>query len=223
MSRGRTVVRESHHGLGLLAAGGILLLALTGLALQHPGWFGHPGQRAIVLSADPNTGDRLLRATPALLEVSTDGGDTWQDLPLSAAPDHPVRLVFGDVPGEVWLLGGTELLVSRDGGRIWEDVGLPPDLGPQQPATDLTFQGGYPLVAGRSGAWYQTVDGGWENLWTTPASRGDNARAWLYRLHTGHWGGGLVPRLYDLVAVATAILVVTGLIMGARRARRRRR
>jgi len=79
------------------------------------------------------------------------------------------------------------------------------------------------MVAGRHGAWRLEAVAGWEVLWVTPPTTGDQARTWLYRLHTGHWGGGLVPRVYDLVALATVILVLTGLIMGWRRARRRRR
>jgi len=197
MSRRRTIVRESHHGLGLIGSAVILLLAVTGFGLQHPTWFGRTVAGACAVAADPRVEGRLLRAAPALLEVSEDGGTGWRDLPLSAVPDQPVAIRFHGPAGEVWLLGETELLKSTDGGLIWDEVALPAAVGLDEPACDLTLLAGRPVVVTRRGAWTAGEAGAWVELWHTPLSGSDRARAWFHRLHTGRWGGALVPRFYD--------------------------
>jgi uncharacterized iron-regulated membrane protein len=220
-ARERMRIRSAHHGLGLLAAFGAVLLIVTGLALQHPSWWGRSAEPPTVAAADPGAEGRLLRAAPFLLEESLDGGATWRDLPAMLAPAHPVALVFAPASvGTVWLLGGLELAVSSDGGRVWSAVDLPLQVTRDNPALDLAVTpAGEPLVVSRTGAWHRRGDT-WVEAWSAPAQRGDGIRTWLHRLHTGRWGPAWVVRLYDLGAFVGLLVVVTGLVLVRRRRRR---
>ncbi len=217
----RLRIRSAHHGLGLLAAGGAVLLIVTGVALQHPSWWGRSAEPPTVAAADPAAAGRLLRAAPFLLEESLDGGATWRDLPAMLAPARPVALVFAPAStGAVWLLGGLELAVSDDGGRIWSAVDLPPEVTRDNPALDLAVMpAGEVLVVTRSGGW-QRLDGAWSEAWSVPAQRGDGIRTWMHRLHTGRWGPAWVVRFYDLGAAVGLLAVATGLVLVRRRRRR---
>jgi len=206
-------------------AGGALLIVLTGLGLQHPGWFGPAAAGPRAVAADPARANRLLRASPSLLEASDDGGRTWRELPLLRAPLVPVALVFAPADsGTVWLLGQTELLVSRDGGRVWTSVPLPGDIGPGAPPLDLAVTArGAPVVVTASGAWTsEDAGGGWRALWRLAPRGGDRVRRWVHDLHTGHWGIGAMPRVYDAGALLFLAVIITGLVLGRRRRSRRR-
>ena len=225
-SHGQRTVRATHHGLGLFLALGALLVVATGLALQHPAWLGRGALPPRVAAADPANPLRLLRASPSLLEESRDGGATWRELPLSAAPDAPLALVFAPPPGRgAWLLGATELLVSTDGGTVWDRRELPPRLGLDEPPVGLAATAeGCPLVVSSYGAWLGDADGArWTSLWHVEPTRGDRWRDAARRLHAGHWGLPIMPRLYDLSTLLFVVVLVTGLALGLRTRRRNRK
>ena len=226
MRRRGSWVQDAHHGLGLLLAGGALLVAVTGLGLQHPHWLGRGALAPRAVAADPGQPQRLLRAAPSLLEESRDGGRTWHDLPLQQAPDRPVAMAFAPVPETgVWLLGAGELLHSSDGGAVWAPVPLPADLGGGESPVALTVAaGGFPVVATAHGAWIGGDEpGSWRELWRFAPSRGDRLREQVRHLHTGHWGPPAVVRVYDLGAMLFVVVVLSGLALGWWRRRRRRR
>lgn len=225
-SHGKRRLRATHHGLGLFLALGALLLVATGLALQHPGWLGRGALPPRVVAADPADPQRLLRASAALLEESPDGGATWRELPLPAAPDLPVALVFAAPPARgAWLLGATELLASDDGGAVWERRELPPRLGRDEPPVSLAVTAdGRPLVATAHGAWLGDAGATrWTSLWRVEPTRGDRLRAAVRRLHSGHWGLPLMPRLYDAGALLFLVVLATGVLLGLRGRRRHRK
>lgn len=225
MSRHGSPTRKAHHGLGLFLAGGAMLLVLTGLALQHPAWLGRGSLPPRVVAADPGTPGRLLRASPALLEESRDGGGSWLELPLPFAPDQPVALAFAPAAaGSVWLLGQTELMVSRDGGGVWERRDLPPVVNRDDPPLALTITAeGRPLVVTTQSAWLGDAgNDAWRALWRVEPTRGDRLRLWARRLHAGHYGPSLTPRLYDIGALLFIAVVVSGLALGLRRRKHRK-
>ncbi|MBM4130339.1 hypothetical protein FJ250_04840 [bacterium] len=228
-SRHKRRLRGAHEKLGLFLAAGALLMILTGLALQHPGWLGRGALPPRVVTADPAAPGRLLRASPALLEESLDGGATWNELPLSAAPDAPVAAAFAPPPARgAWLLGATELLASADGGAVWERLELPPGVGSGDPPLALTVTAdGRPVVVAAHSAWLggPLGEGGgarWTSLWRVEPTRGDRLRLAVRRLHTGHWGPPLTPRLYDLAALLFVAVLATGVARAARARRRHR-
>lgn len=225
-SHGKRRLRSLHHGLGLFLALGALVSVATGLALQHPGWLGRGALPPGVVAADPADADRLLRASPALVEVSRDGGATWEELPLPAAPDLPVALAFAPAPSRgVWLLGATELLASNDGGAVWDRRELPPLAGRDEPPIALAVTAaGLPLVATAHGAWLGDAEGArWTSLWRVEPTRGDRLRAAIRRLHSGHWGLPFMPRLYDAGALLFVVVLVTGIALGLRFRRHHRK
>jgi hypothetical protein len=219
-------MRKAHHGLGLFLAAGAVLLVATGLALQHPAWIGRGAMPPRVVAASSGAPERLLRASPALLEESRDGGRTWLELPLPFAPDRPVALAFAPVDtGSVWLLGETELLHSADGGGVWERRDLPAGITHDDPPLALAITAdGRPLVVTTTGAWLdEAPDGAWRALWRVEPTRGDRLRLWARRLHAGHWGPSFTPRLYDIGALLFTAVVVSGLFLGLRRRKRHRK
>jgi hypothetical protein len=225
-SQDRRRVRATHHGLGLFLALGALLVVATGLALQHPAWLGRGAMPPRVLAADPVDPQRLLRASAALLEESRDGGATWSELPLPAAPDLPLALVFASPPARgAWLLGVTELLASNDGGAVWDRRDLPPRPGREDPPLGLAVTAdGRPLVVTAYGAWVGDIDGeSWTSLWQIEPTRGDRLRDLVRRLHAGHWGLPFMPRLYDLGTLLFVVVLVTGLVLGLRARKRQRK
>ncbi|MBE0567303.1 MAG: hypothetical protein IH621_15195, partial [Krumholzibacteria bacterium] len=189
MRRGSRV-SDAHHHLGLALAAGAFLMVVTGLALLHPEWFGRGALAPRAVAADPGDPARLLRASTSLLEESRDGGATWRELPLLLAPDRPLALAFAPVGGEVWCLGESELLVSRDGGAVWAPVDLPAGIGPAEPPVGLAVPvAGRPVVTTEFGAWSgEREPGSWRPLWRFTPTAGDRLRAWARRLHAGRWG-----------------------------------
>lgn len=229
-SRHKHRLRATHEGLGLCLASGALLIVATGLALQHPDWLGRGALPPQVVAADPADPLRLLRAAPALLEESRDGGVTWRELPLPAAPDAPVALAITPGPGRrAWLLGAGELLMSDDGGLVWDRGELPPLAGPDDPPLGLAVTAdGRPVVATAYGAWvgeWLGADGGtrWTSLWRVEPTRGDRLRHAVRRLHSGHWGLPVMPRLYDAAALLFLVVLATGVALGLRARRHHRK
>jgi hypothetical protein len=211
-------VRRFHRWTAAVAALGLVVLTLTGAGLLHPEWFGRAEDGPVIIAADPATPGRLLRAAPFLLEESRDGGATWNELPFRSAPAEPVALAFAARDsGLVWLLGTGELAVSRDGGAIWETLDLPPAVGFDEPTRDLALPTSTtPLVTTAHHAWRYESDS-WRLLWFRTPSRGDELRAWLHRLHTGHWGPGWMTRAHDAVAGITVLVIISGLVLFGRR------
>lgn len=86
----------------------------------------HPTEPNVLLtSGHPGSGDQ--RPNPLGVEISRDGGQTWQPLALAGQADFhamtisradPGRLYAWNVSGRTWGLYG-----GRDGGRTWEVLG----------------------------------------------------------------------------------------------------
>ena len=206
--------RTLHRLVGVLGALGLLVLTITGVALLHPEWLGRAVKPASVVVADPFAPGRLLRASPFLVEESSDDGASWRDLPCGLAPAAPVALRCDPADsGVVWLLGTTELLRADDGGIVWTPVEPPGAVGFDEPIRDLALPpGGAPLLTTDHHAW-RRIDGAWHEQWHVPPPRTDAWRRWVRRLHTGHWGSPLIARLHDGMAVILLVMLVSGLML----------
>ncbi len=225
MSRPGAKVRASHAGLGVILAVGALVIVLTGFSLRHPGWFGPRVAAPHGLAADPHTPGRLLRTAPGLQE-SRDGGLTWADLAVPDAAARPLAVAFApDSTGTLWLLARGALLRRDDDGGAWTPVPLPPAAaGPAAPRELTVTARGIPVVAGALGAWARDEAGGaWRPLWTRRPARGERVRRWVHDIHTGEWGFGLMPRIYDVGAILFLGVIATGWVLGTRRSGRKRR
>jgi len=213
-------VRRVHRLLGFVTALGLLVLTTTGLGLLYPRWTGPFREGFTVVAADPVADDRLLRAAPFRLEESRDGGSTWQELPLRLAPSEPVALVFASGNcGTAGLLGTTELLVSRDGGAVWEAVALPGAVSINEPARGLAVSAASTfLVTTDHHAWVREAGSDdWREIWSHPSTRSERVRIWTRRLHTGHWGPAFMVRAYGMLAFAILLVIVSGTALAGRR------
>jgi hypothetical protein len=216
---GGRVHRRWHRDTGLVAAAVVLLVTVTGVLLHHPQVLGGKADGPALVAADPVRDGQVLRVSPFLLERSADGGITWSESPLALVPARPRRLAAGAGDRSLWLLGDAQLLVSTDGGMIWEERALPGPVFQAGDARDIApTNAGEAVLLAASGAW-RTDDGGatWTPLWEAGAG---NAYALVHRLHTGHWATGAMPWIYDAAAVALVALTVTGLALAIPRRRR---
>ncbi len=132
MTRGqkRSLMRRTHRWLGWVASLLVLVVALSGIALQHPHWLGPVANKPLSLAIDPTDSQRLLRGTHWGVEVSRDGGLYWREVAMLAPPTDVRRILFvPGVPGEnpVYALGTESLVTSADGGRVWREIVGPND------------------------------------------------------------------------------------------------
>jgi len=221
-SSGRALVR-AHKLMGLAAGLVVLTVTTTGLLLLHPGLLGPPDNSPAAYAADPGRPGHWLRGGELGLDISDDDGRTWREAPMLRPPDGVVRLAFGP-DGAAWALGRDILLVSRDGGAIWERVDLPPASGAiWRDPVDLVVAADRVDVVTRGGL-IRSEDAG--RTWTVtawadpPPDRG--LRGWIHDLHTG-WAFGRTGR--DVVtagSIALLIITLSGFLLSSVGRRRKR-
>jgi uncharacterized iron-regulated membrane protein len=210
-------LRLSHRWVGLAAAALLLVSGVTGVLLQHPSWLGSVAAPSLTLAADPLTVGRLLRGNHWGVEESTDAGLTWNEVAMLAPPTDVVRIVFsGPETRTVHALGKDALVVSDDGGRVWEGVRIAaPGLDPG--VTFLDFAVGSP------GQWHVLTDAGMltstdkGRTWAWAGLRNEvSGRDWhrlVHDLHTGHLAGSVGRRTAEIGALALLFITVTGLLL----------
>lgn len=216
-------VRKLHRWLGVMAAALVLVAAVTGFLLQHPGWLGPAGNDATSLAV---AGDAWFRGTDWGVERSGDGGRTWQEVPMLAPPVEVVRIIAApDDPDRIYALGKGALVRSTDGGRVWEEVSI--DIsGPQAYVTyrDLAVAAGGNLGLLTDQGLLGSPDGGASWAWLAPRapSGGRDWHQWLHDLHTGRLLGTPGRLLTEAGALALVLLTVTGIVISTRRGNGRR-
>ncbi|MDX2475200.1 MAG: hypothetical protein QNL91_16005, partial [Candidatus Krumholzibacteria bacterium] len=68
----RSLVRRGHSWLGWAASILVLVVAVSGIALQHPQLLGTPPNEPLLLAVDRADSSHLLRGTHWGVEASTD-------------------------------------------------------------------------------------------------------------------------------------------------------
>ena len=149
-----SLLLAGHAGLFRLGDSG---LARVGTSRQDLMGFGVAGPGDYVASGHPPPEDQTDDAVTHLgLVHSTDGGRTWRNVSLAGVADfHILRargsLIYG------YDVAGNRFLVSRNGGRTWQERRVPSD-----PVFDLAVDPARPLRAlavFRDGL-YGTTNGG---------------------------------------------------------------
>ncbi len=228
MTRGqkRSLMRRGHRWLGLVVALLVLVVAGSGIVLQHPQWLGAVQNEPLCLAVDPADPDRMLRGTHWGVEVSTDGGRQWREVAMLAAPTDVGRILFVSQGTDtvVYALGTASLVASSDGGRIWREV--------PGPAGELLFGAEFlDLTVSRDGAlsllttvgqYHRSVGEDWSPVGVPP----EPARDWqrfVHDLHTGHVFGQLGRRTAEGGAWGLILLTVSGLVLHRRVGSRRQK
>lgn len=159
---------------GFDATGGRMLHSENGGLDWDERTLPHP-EGVAALAVHPEDPETLLAGTPESLMVSTDSGESWEDLSTGAVtgvaydPGEPDRIVAFEAEGD-------GLVESADGGDSWEPLGLEIDgddavLHVAIHPTDRNII--YVGTAGES--LYRTLDGGqeWEQLASHGAPEGE--------------------------------------------------
>jgi hypothetical protein len=216
-------MRLSHRWVGIVAAAVLLVTSATGILLQHPSWLGPPVNPPLTVTVDPLDSRRMFRGTHWGVELSEDAGGTWREIPMLAPPTDVVRIIFTpDDPVVVHALGADALVVSRDGGRIWQDI----PVGISDPGWRATF---LDLAVAPGGALHLLTDEGlltsrdegksWEWTGDRDQSRTRDWRRFVHDLHTGHLAGALGRRIVEFGALALLFITVSGVVLFRRNGR----
>lgn len=210
-------LRMSHRWVGLVAALLLLVTAITGFLLQHPGWLGPPANPVLTMAADPATPGRLLRGNHWGVEQSNDGGKTWAEVPMLAPPTDVVRILFShDDPRTVHALGRDALVVSTDGGRVWSEIYLEDaDLEPGTDYLDLTVGSSGELSLLTDDGLLTSSDGGasWDRIYVSTESQQTSIYSFMHDLHTGHLLGAAGRRVVEFGALALVFITITGVVL----------
>lgn len=211
----RPTLKSVHNWIGLGSAVFLTALLATGILLNHPARLVPGADREVFcLAADPAKPGRLYRGTASSLDLSRDGGETWEEVPMAYPPLEAVSISFQ--PGRPEVMAVLQRwhgpIVSGDGGTVWE--ALPPPFDPL--AAGVEFKS---LSFDREGTLYAHTSHG------TVAHGADGWRAvdfdlsrrnWLRvvrALHNGHFFGSWFVKVYDAAAAALFLLIVTGVVL----------
>jgi hypothetical protein len=209
----KTVWKKIHNIFGLSSALFLFLLLSTGILLNHPSWLDK--DEATALAADPKVPSRIYEGKKDGLFVSGDTGRTWNDVPMLYPPQNVADIRFSNDGKEIYVVEKWgRVILSKDGGKIWENIALPFD--PQVEGVELksaTPGAGGSLCLFTSHGWLLSKDGG--KSWD--ASRFDKRARPLHRLiltvHNGYFFGPKFVWLYDFSALALLVLIVSGIVL----------
>jgi hypothetical protein len=224
--RFRVPVGRLHRYLGGLVAGLVLVLAATGVLLNHPGLLGAPSERALSFAADPLDPEHLLRGTRSGLYRSVDGGKTWSEVPMLFPAEKAVDISFMPERPEVIyvVLQDLGLIRSTEGGIVWE--GLPLGFSPLAEGIrleQLGVSGDGTLALWTSAGLFAGDERGeaWRRVGDQP-TQGPDYYTIVHQIHTGYFFSHWFLYLYDATSVVMAILVGTGILIWRPGIRRRR-
>lgn len=217
-------MRQFHRIVGLLSALFLVVICLTGIALQHWSLFSKPDSVSESPFVDKNTdlvlGDDgfVLVSTTAGVYRSSDGGNVFTPV---VFPQSLGTIRSLAVHGDMVLVAGKQavVLISYDKGMLWERISLPESI---FELDILRYDGRTLHVVGNSGYW--------QSLW--PSETGfpvwtcldaNVAHSTLYQtvlgIHSGYVGGSALVWLYTAAGIGLLGLIVTGLWIYPRRRR----
>ena len=215
-----------HRYLGGLGAGLVLLLAATGVLLNHPELLGVPSERTLSFGADPVDPKHLLRGTRSGLYRSVDGGNAWSEVPMLFPAEKAVDIAFMPERPEVIyvVLQDLGLIRSADGGIVWED--LPLGFSPLAEGIRLERLG--VSADGKLALWTSAglfagdeTGEAWLRVGDRPA-QGLDYYTIVHQIHTGYFFSHWFYYLYDATSAVLLVLVITGVLIWWPGIRRRR-
>lgn len=217
----RRQVRWLHKWLGLLVALIVLASGVTGLLLLNPQWLGVEELRVTAVLAHPEHPEIQYRGTNFGLEISRNGGLSWAEVPMLMSPGEIHQIMWNpQSANQIFCLGAEGLVVSNDGGRIWETMSPPSDVeGAWSGFQGLSWSSREKIIiATRSSLWsFSFSEGQWAVQPWEDISAGVGPRQWVHDLHTGRiWG----PVGNIILTWGTAVLILvtlSGLYLGLAR------
>ena len=188
--------RLLHQWVGLASSAVLVVLAISGFFLIHPGLLGGPMESTLALAVNPNDADHMLRGTLSGLYRSVDGGANWEEVPMLFHAEKVTDIVYApdDADRVYVVMEDLGLIVSRDGGVVWESV----QLGFVPVAEGVRLGR---LTAGRGGRIVLATSGGW-------LKSGDGAKCgarWAMRQNLA----GICARLYISYTLAISLGAVS--------------
>lgn len=212
----RVHFRRFHRWVGGLAALFVVLLAATGILLNHPALTGGPSLRTTAIAINPRDPAHILKATPSGLFLSEDGGGMWEEIPADAADATDVVFAQGRPARAYASLRDFGLIRSDDGGRVWEPVPLPFVPAAEGISILRVSPGpGDAVALLTSAGLLYTPDLG--KTWSWRERHPEDLRAIVHQIHTGYFFSRYAFYLYDLAACALIALTVTGLVIWGRK------
>ncbi|MBT5855752.1 hypothetical protein HOH87_03855 [bacterium] len=209
-------MRKFHRVASMVSLLGLLLLALTGLYLNHSDSFQRldirdPFARGIsVMAQDPNEANRVWIGTKHGLFLSQDGGVNAQEVRLPF-PAKKVRYLQVASDGSVYAGLADGVLFRLDvNGPFWERLILPSNT---YELKGMIVFGESIMIVNRQGLFQRRMgQSEWALLQKDVYPR--PVRDWVKDIHTGHiFRGPLLVWLYDISAVILLGLIVTGIAM----------
>ncbi len=205
--------KKIHNIFGLSSAIFLVVLLITGIALNHPQLYRE--KRIEALAMDPENPQKIYSGTTEGLFYSVDGGKNWEEVPMLYPPQEVVDIAFSpNNSREIYVLEKWgKIFNSMDGGKIWTTLNLPFD--PQSEGIELkqisVGAGGLALLT--SNGWiYSTQEGKNWDLRQFNKNKRTLSRL-ILTLHNGYFFGPMFVWLYDFSALALFILIVSGLFL----------
>ena len=133
-----------------------------------------PKVRFHSVKSDPSDSLKLYSATAQGIEVSEDGGRSWQPLPIGGRNEEVFALSLHPLDPDILFVGRRDgLWKSKDGGRSWEVLPYPGSV-PLSVAIPKSQPDTLYLATARRGV-YKSSDGGYQ--WTQVSEGLPEARA----------------------------------------------
>lgn len=213
----KTIWKKAHNLLGLASALFLVMLLVTGLMLNHPGWMRkQDAQKFEIVALDPAHPQKIFAAGRDALYVSENSGKDWQEVEMLYPPSETADIRFDPRdPSRIWLLERWgKLMVSEDGGKVWDLKTIPFD--PQSKGVELRMislgaPGRVAIVT--SHGWIRSEDNG--KSWDESQLRLDrpSLNRLVLSIHNGYFFGSRFVWLYDFSAVALLVLVISGFVL----------
>jgi hypothetical protein len=211
-------MRPFHRIVGLTSAVFLIVIALSGILLQHWSFFSSVKQAeaspfsARIQDAVVDRDGAIWLGSSDRVYRSVDGGVSFTPVGLPQSVGVVQSLAVYD---EIIVVAGKQgvVLISYDNGRLWERLPLPESL---FDLSVLRYDGRYFHVVGNSGYWQAP----WPNQTGFPTwvcldahSAYGDAYHTILAIHSGYWGGDIMLWVYTVAGLALVGLTVTGLYL----------
>ena len=208
----RRTLRNIHLWIGVLSSIFLLLLTITGIALNHPNWFSDyqkPAleQSIVGMAYHPNDEARYFLGTrDAVFDVRPD---QMRELPLRFSNKGLFGLKTNDTHLYLFYDHGLVLKSRLAKLGLWQRMDLPDDSGYLK-AFDLNQSR---LIVHTTRGLYE-YDG---QQWHTVVHKGATLYELFYAIHSGYFPKPWYRWVNDITAIFVIVLIITGLMIAFRR------